>query len=920
MSSNSFVIRFLTQQRRILAIFLAWSATIGGLASWYRADHTNDMTEMAATYARACHDKDLIYRRWNSTHGGVYVPVSKDFQPNPYLKVAERDVTTPSGRVLTLVNPAYMTRQVHELTVNPGDIHAHITSLKPLNPSNGPDKWEEAALLDFEKGEKEASSIIYMGGKHTARLMRPLYVEQSCLKCHEEQGYALGDVRGGISVTVPVDSIWKAGTQQARNVFIALGGIWTLGAVTILLVGKTMNQRRLEREQAMAALAKKQAFLNTVLDNISDGIVACDADGVLTLFNPATRQFHGIPEMPIPAEQWPQHFDLYLPDGTTLMRKEDVPLYRVLQGDAVRNLEMVIAPKHGTPLRLLADGRQLIVNGELVGAVVVMHDITEQRQNEESLRKNEAMLSCILNSLPLSVFWKNHEGVYLGCNEKFAEGANRRPENVVGKTDFDLPWSREDTEAYRSDDREVMTSGRPKIHIIERQHRADGSCIWLDTTKIPLLDDHGKVYGVVGIYDDITGRKRAEEELVEAKQAAEAASRSKSEFLANMSHEIRTPMTAILGFADILMENSCDEETVESARIIKRNGQYLLTLINDILDLSKIEAGKCTVDLQKCSPSHIATEVISLMNVRAEAKGLPLTIEVRGDIPTTITTDPIRLRQILINLIGNSIKFTEVGGVRVVMRLDTAPDGDPKLIFDVIDTGIGMSEAQMGLLFRPFSQVDGSASRRFGGTGLGLAISKRMAEMLGGDILVRSSPGQGSTFSLSIGTGHLDGLEKTQEPGIAVTTKEPVYNTQHVLNCRILLAEDGPDNQRLIAFLLRKAGAEVELAGNGQIAVDLALAAQQVGSPFDIILMDMQMPVMDGYEATQNLRSAGYKEPIIALTAHAMTSDRQKCIDAGCNNYISKPIDPTKLVGLLEPWVARAVSVVPECPVGDLLQ
>ena len=224
------------------------------------------------------------------------------------------------------------------------------------------------------------------------------------------------------------------------------------------------------------------------------------------------------------------------------------------------------------------------------------------------------------------------------------------------------------------------------------------------------------------------------------------------------------------------------------------------------------------------------------------------------------------------------------------------------MIFDVIDTGIGMSEEQMGLLFRPFSQADNSSTRRFGGTGLGLAISKRMAEMLGGDIVVRSSPGQGSTFSLSIATGHLDGLVITQEPSKAVTTREPVGKTQHALTCRILLAEDGPDNQRLIAFLLRKAGAEVEVAENGQIALDLALAARQAGSPFDMILMDMQMPVMDGYEATQNLRRAGYRGPIIALTAHAMTEDRQKCIDAGCDGYITKPIDPKKLVGEIETW------------------
>jgi CheY-like chemotaxis protein/nitrogen-specific signal transduction histidine kinase len=415
---------------------------------------------------------------------------------------------------------------------------------------------------------------------------------------------------------------------------------------------------------------------------------------------------------------------------------------------------------------------------------------------------------------------------------------------------------------------------------------------------------------LLALFRDITERKQADEELRNAKQAAESANRAKSEFLANMSHEIRSPMTAILGFADVLMDGATDQATIESAQIIKYSGEHLLALINDILDLSKIEAGKLTIDFQKCSPGQIATEVISLMKVSADAKGLPLRLEVRGDIPEKIVTDPIRLRQILVNLIGNSIKFTEGGSIQVVMRLDSTSASDGKLTFDVIDTGIGMSEEQMGLLFRPFTQVDGSASRRFGGTGLGLAISRRMAEMLGGDITVRSSPGRGSTFSLSIGIGHLDGQAMPYEPSTTLTTRGPLVKSEQKLACRILVVEDSPINQRLMTMVLNKVGAEVESAENGQIAFDLALAEQQVGTPFDIVLMDMQMPVMDGYKATHNLRSAGYKGPIIALTANAMIEDRQKCIDAGCDDYIGKPIDPKKMVALLNAWVAREPSLV----------
>ena len=384
-----------------------------------------------------------------------------------------------------------------------------------------------------------------------------------------------------------------------------------------------------------------------------------------------------------------------------------------------------------------------------------------------------------------------------------------------------------------------------------------------------------------------------------------------------MSHEIRTPMTAILGFTDILAENPTREEAAEAVQIIKRNGEHLLSLINNILDLSKIEAGKFEVQHVASSPRQIANDVLSLMKVRADAKGLPLTLECRGLLPMSIQTDPTRLRQILVNLVGNAIKFTEVGLVQVVMWLDAVSKAEPMLVFDVTDTGIGMSEDHMGLLFRPFSQLDGSSTRRFGGTGLGLAISKRLAEILGGDITVRSIPGKGSTFSLTVATGSWNGLAANDEAILAATISEPRSpqpSSQGNLNCRILLAEDGPDNQRLISYLLRKAGAEVVVAENGQLALDLCLTAQQAGKCFDLVLMDMQMPVMDGYQATQKLRRANFTTPIIALTAHAMSEDRQKCLDVGCDDYLTKPIDAKRLVDSLKTWIGpgcRRVSPEP---------
>jgi len=396
-------------------------------------------------------------------------------------------------------------------------------------------------------------------------------------------------------------------------------------------------------------------------------------------------------------------------------------------------------------------------------------------------------------------------------------------------------------------------------------------------------------------------------QLATARDRAEEASRAKSNFLANMSHEIRTPMTAIVGYSDLMLEPSQTlSDRQDCLQIIRRNGRHLMALINDILDISKIEAGKMTVERLECDLPHLVVDVASLMRPRAVDKGLDFRLLFEGPIPQVVSTDALRVKQILMNLLGNAIKFTATGVVAVKVECAPLPDQDDSEIrFAITDTGVGMTAEQISRLFQPFTQADESMSRKFGGTGLGLTISQRLARLLGGDISVRSELGVGSTFTVAIRGGSLANTRMLAEVSEAMIGLVPAQTTQQniTLQGKILLAEDGLDNQKLISLHLRKAGADVVIADNGRIAVDLMKA-----HTFDLIVMDMQMPELDGYGAASELRKRGFTLPIIALTAHAMAEDRQRCLAAGCDDYQTKPINRDNLIRMCREWADRKAA------------
>jgi Amt family ammonium transporter len=397
---------------------------------------------------------------------------------------------------------------------------------------------------------------------------------------------------------------------------------------------------------------------------------------------------------------------------------------------------------------------------------------------------------------------------------------------------------------------------------------------------------------------------------------AQRASDAKTRFLAIMSHELRTPLTAILACADLLADETdvtgANPRSVELLETLRRNGQHLVRILSDILDFAKLEAGRLEVERIDTRLPEILRDVEQLMAPAAQAKGIGFEMSVASELPDAIRSDPTRLRQILVNLVGNAVKFTSAGGVRITADLRRQAQDDPKPILDikVSDTGCGMSPSAVERVFEPFSQADETMARRFGGTGLGLAISNELARLLGGRLECESIEGQGSTFGLIVpleepsiaGAGDFN-ADPAEADESTRTLAERI--SREVGRARILLVEDSPDNRRLIELMLRRAGFSVSFANDGQEGLSEALVAHAAGEPFDVILMDMQMPVVDGYTATRRLRQIGYTGPIIALTAHSLAGERERCLQAGCDAYATKPIDRQALLRLISGTIKR---------------
>jgi PAS domain S-box-containing protein len=563
-------------------------------------------------------------------------------------------------------------------------------------------------------------------------------------------------------------------------------------------------------------------------------------------------------------------------------------------------------------------GEAVYEGGKVVGVAGAFQDITEhvaqRRSIEEANRELEVaqsisrMGSWRYDARTERVEWSRH---LFELFELSPEGGAPTTEQILGH------YIEEDSSRLAEAIDRALRDGTAYAMTLRRKEAGNG--VWhVAVEGRASLEESGEVIGLFGTARDVTAEVEREAALRDAQLRAEDASRSKTEFLANMSHEIRTPMTAILGYADLLDDPTLSHgQRSEHVETIKRNGEHLLTIINDILDVSKIEAGRMLVESLEVGPAELLGEVARLMRVKADAKGLGLALERRTAIPELVVTDPTKLRQILVNLVGNAVKFTAKGNVSVTMGYEPlGPSGT--LWFEVRDTGIGMTPQQLEHVFTAFTQADASTTRRFGGTGLGLRISRRLANLLGGDIRVQSVPGEGSVFTASISASAVAGAKQLPAGPMSLSTSAGVSPAPtgsegdgSLAGTRILLMEDGLDNLRLIGTHLRRAGASVTTAEDGRQGLSLltvdgtAEGALKGAAPFDVIVTDMQMPEIDGYAVVEMLRARGCSLPIVALTAHSMLADRARCLAVGCDAYAAKPASRQQLVDV----IVEAMSV-----------
>lgn len=653
------------------------------------------------------------------------------------------------------------------------------------------------------------------------------------------------------------------------------------------------------RKFAEAALAESEAQFRLLLDSTAEAIMGVDRNGDLIFANQASLKLLGYSS---PAEVLGKNAHNLVhyayPDGRPYPADECKITHPIKRNADNHNDNEVFWRADGTSIPVEWWSHPMLKGGDQVGAVIAFMDITERKKAEEALRSSEQRLRSMIARNVASILRVRLDGQIIDCNEPFVRmlkyGSREELLRLNVTEVYAEPGKREPILEQLRQSGEVVS-----IEVALRNK--EGEQLWAVGNCSLIEDEHSGEQIIETSLIDITSRKEAEIASLNAKEAAEDASRAKSEFLANMSHEIRTPMNGILGMAGLLLETELDQDQHEYVRMVKSSADSLMTIINDILDFSKIEARKMALETIGFNLRNCVEEAVGSLAYRAAEKGVGIACRIDPGLPAILSGDPVRLRQILLNLMGNAIKFTDHGGVTLTAEkviVDSTGSeafsaGAVALHFSVKDTGIGIPKEKQGVIFESFAQADSSSTRKYGGTGLGLTIASQLVKMMGGRIWLESEPGKGSTFHF---TAVLDLVPDIAAAPIEASPQSTASANRHL---NVLLAEDNEVNRKLAIRLLEKRGYSVVCAMNGFEA--LAAIEKQA---FDLVLMDVQMPEINGYEATacvrEKERATGHHLPIIAMTAHAMTGDRERCLEAGMDGYVSKPVRSKDLFNTIE--------------------
>ncbi|MEO5346648.1 MAG: PAS domain S-box protein [Magnetococcus sp. YQC-9] len=915
--------------------FLFWSGLLYVSYYWNLNNLDRQALDLAINRGRVVFQFVETVRLWNAQHGGVYVPTTDASPPNPHLP-GKRDLTTVEGSRFTRLNPAYMTRQIADVALQTGYMSLHLTSLKPIRPENAPDPWESDALQAFEQGVKERIALLD-GEPLKFRFMAPLVTRAACLSCHAHQGYQEGDVRGGLSITFPADDILKAISEQKNLLLIYHLTAWLLwsGISLVLLIQMRAAMLRLksenERQESLVASRTAELVseirhrqhadeqLRTITEALPDAIVSVASDGRIVFWNQAAEKIFGRSRAEVIGQPMsflvPERFRKSHERGMEMIRATGAPM------PLGRTFEAFGSHRDGTEFPIeVSISSWVDGDGELFFAAV-LRDVSERKRASDTLRKSRESLAKAQELAHVGSWeWEVMTDHLSWSDEVFRIFGMRPGEGVTNYAAFETAIHPEDRLRVREAvNRSLESAGVPYV-MEHRIVRPDGSIRVVVEVGEVRRDENGRPVHMVGTIQDITERKAIEEELLRAKEEAEAGNRAKSEFLAVMSHEIRTPMNAIIGFSDMLAGSHLDSEQREWINGVLTAGQGLVGLINDMLEWVLSSANGGAAEGNAFQLERLVNDQLDATRVQARRKGLRLEKRVGSEVPNQVRGDEKALRLVLRNLLGNAVKFTQEGVVKLEVDLEDDPGRGARIVkFAVRDTGIGIPPDKLAVIFAPFTQIDSSHSRKFGGTGLGLALCRRLVERAGGRLWVESTEGEGSLFAFTIPLEDAP-LEEGQPKPAMVTpppTHEPTEPPKVSFgafgpNLRLLLVEDDPINRKVISVMLRKVGLGFQSAENGVEALE-----KLQGNPFDLVLMDCQMPIMDGFTATREWRKweaehGMSRTPIVAVTAFALQEDKERCFAAGMDDYLAKPLNFIDFEATLVRWLlGRDVSSTP---------